>query len=567
MKTEIKQRDDDDDHHDRTDRHSNDNSTTGTTRRPYCFVTLFVPTLFSAGFVIIILVWSHHHHHRHHPNSSQPGSSLDHLSDLQPQQQQQQPHQQNKVDAEASVQVQITAKEDQLKVEETEQDDDEPSSWRYYYHMHDKNKTCSSRHPRQLQQLRLSHPHRFAFVHKSVIIPHDSKLHRGGEDSATTSPNLLVVADGVGGWASRGVNPGLFSRMLTTRIVELFSDSETPPTTPQQLSQIIHQANIETGRQHLGSATCTAVMISSSPSSPSTTTTQATSSKIEIEIQTLNIGDSGYSIHRKHPNTTNTGKHYDVVYASTPGQKRFNFPHQLGGERHGDAVNDVADCNTHLLEENDVVVIYSDGVSDNLRPQQYHTCFERYDMDLHLDSESESDSTTSTTSKGVRLVSYSVVADCIARCAYELGKNKTFDSPFAQGARSVGKQYAGGKHDDITVVVAQIVATAVHDDDGEDTDDSKSTATAATTLTSMPTDPSSDRYKMETMVDDPYRPESIFLYTDQVGSKDDLPTLGQLISKKKNKNMSVVARKNQKEKLNAGTGHAVPDNSVGDDEL
>jgi hypothetical protein len=44
-------------------------------------------------------------------------------------------------------------------------------------------------------------PSLFYFEHKTVIIPHDEKKFRGGEDAASTSDRLLVVADGVGGWA------------------------------------------------------------------------------------------------------------------------------------------------------------------------------------------------------------------------------------------------------------------------------------------------------------------------------------------------------------------------------
>ena len=53
-----------------------------------------------------------------------------------------------------------------------------------------------------------------------MIIPHDDKKHRGGEDAADSCDTLLTVADGVGSWISRGVNPGLFSGDLTKRIVE-----------------------------------------------------------------------------------------------------------------------------------------------------------------------------------------------------------------------------------------------------------------------------------------------------------------------------------------------------------
>ena len=63
----------------------------------------------------------------------------------------------------------------------------------------------------------------YRFVHKTVIIPHDDKKFRGGEDSASTSDHMLIVADGVGGWASKGVNPGLYSNLLTNTILTKFN--------------------------------------------------------------------------------------------------------------------------------------------------------------------------------------------------------------------------------------------------------------------------------------------------------------------------------------------------------
>lgn len=55
---------------------------------------------------------------------------------------------------------------------------------------------------------------KFKFLHGSHMIPHPEKAYKGGEDAMFTSDNLLVVADGVGGWADQGVDPGLYSKKL-----------------------------------------------------------------------------------------------------------------------------------------------------------------------------------------------------------------------------------------------------------------------------------------------------------------------------------------------------------------
>lgn len=53
-----------------------------------------------------------------------------------------------------------------------------------------------------------------------MIIPHDDKLYRGGEDSADSSETILAISDGVGGWAKSGVNPGLLSAEFTRSVLE-----------------------------------------------------------------------------------------------------------------------------------------------------------------------------------------------------------------------------------------------------------------------------------------------------------------------------------------------------------
>ena len=60
----------------------------------------------------------------------------------------------------------------------------------------------------------------YKFVYGSHMIPHPAKAHKGGEDAMFASDNVLVVADGVGGWADHGVDPGLYSKKLCSIIGE-----------------------------------------------------------------------------------------------------------------------------------------------------------------------------------------------------------------------------------------------------------------------------------------------------------------------------------------------------------
>lgn len=53
----------------------------------------------------------------------------------------------------------------------------------------------------------------------SVILPHPQKADTGGEDAAFSdmTSSVFGVFDGVGGWSSRGVDAGAFSRSLAAR--------------------------------------------------------------------------------------------------------------------------------------------------------------------------------------------------------------------------------------------------------------------------------------------------------------------------------------------------------------
>ena len=54
------------------------------------------------------------------------------------------------------------------------------------------------------------------------MIPHFEKKEKGGEDAYVSTDQLIVVADGVGGWAEMGIDSGLFSKALVRFIEEDF---------------------------------------------------------------------------------------------------------------------------------------------------------------------------------------------------------------------------------------------------------------------------------------------------------------------------------------------------------
>ena len=112
------------------------------------------------------------------------------------------------------------------------------------------------------------------FQSKTVIIPHDDKRHRGGEDSASSNDHVLAVADGVGGWANKGVNPGLFSTELTNAIIGL---SEEHPD--QSAHQLLFMGCNHAAQLYQGTATVVAIRLLEG-----------------LKIERANLGDSGYPL-------------------------------------------------------------------------------------------------------------------------------------------------------------------------------------------------------------------------------------------------------------------------------
>ena len=80
-------------------------------------------------------------------------------------------------------------------------------------------------------------------------IPHIDKRERGGEDAYFASDSLLVVADGVGGWANRGIDAGLYSKSLVWYISDKHEKNKAA-----ELKNILVESVVD--NYEIGSTTC-----------------------------------------------------------------------------------------------------------------------------------------------------------------------------------------------------------------------------------------------------------------------------------------------------------------------
>ncbi|CAA7401024.1 unnamed protein product [Spirodela intermedia] len=227
----------------------------------------------------------------------------------------------------------------------------------------------------------------------------------GGEDAYFLAcEGWLGVADGVGQWSFEGINAGLFARELMNNCERLVSDCRGAPAAPP--TQILSQSAMKS--RSLGSSTALVAFFDG----------QA--------LHVANIGDSGFMIMRNG----------QVLQRSTPMVYGFNFPHQI--ER-GDDPSKSIQVYKLELEEGDVIVTATDGLFDNLYEQEIMAIISR-----------SREAGTSPTE----------IAGLLAERAQEVGRLPATRTPFADAAHAAGyPSFAGGKLDDVTVVVSVVCSS------------------------------------------------------------------------------------------------------------
>lgn len=238
--------------------------------------------------------------------------------------------------------------------------------------------------------------------------PGPNKKNPKGEDAHFFNKQAMAVADGVGGWAEVGVDPSQYAMELMKGV----GAALTSLSDPQRLEPMSVLKFAAGKCASVGSSTCSLFLLD--PSRPT--------------AHTANIGDSGYVVYRPLPDSRVhiAGKSEEVLHG-------FNFPYQLG--TNGDDPS-AAKLLSHDLENGDLVVMFTDGFSDNVHEAQA----------LAL--------VTHFLSQKTRKIEE--LAESLAKKALEQSRNKRFASPFSLRAGKEGYYHLGGKEDDITVLVAEV---------------------------------------------------------------------------------------------------------------
>ena len=146
-----------------------------------------------------------------------------------------------------------------------------------------------------------------------AILPHPAKAATGGEDASFSRDGCYGVFDGVGGWASKGVDSGAFSRQLATNAANVLDIiRSTTPYSPASVFEDL-EMSLDAGLAEIEiKGSTTACMLFVSPDGR--------------VGHFLNIGDSGFHIFRPAADGTRA---MQLFAKSEIQQHEFNYPYQL----------------------------------------------------------------------------------------------------------------------------------------------------------------------------------------------------------------------------------------------
>lgn len=274
---------------------------------------------------------------------------------------------------------------------------------------------------------------KYKFAVGSVKIPHFSKKDKGGEDALAMHEGMIAVADGVGGWNDIGVDPSKYSKELCDNILKEFLKNGA------KYHSNIKKIFVDAANKTKATGSATFCMCS-----------------LDLEknyVHTINLGDSGYmlirSVTEANKNVPNlalnnvlndkieNNNSLQIVFKSEEQQHSFNFPYQVGTE--GDDPES-SYSNVHEFKENDIIVLATDGLWDNLFENQIVNIIQPF--------------------YGIsnKILDLNVVAELIGETCERYSLDQRYKSPFSQRSKGL---YLGGKPDDITIIVAQIVKNEI----------------------------------------------------------------------------------------------------------
>lgn len=264
------------------------------------------------------------------------------------------------------------------------------------------------------------------FRRKSNAAKLPAQLSPTGEDNLFVSSQssagwvAVGVADGVGGWSEAGYDSSAISRELCYSMKTNFEKTEEK--SPKILlkgafEDVLLSPKVEIG----GTTACLGIF------SP------------DMKLRVANLGDSWCGIFRNFKLVEETEfqtHNFNTPYQLAKIPKQVLRQAELQGKRYIIDKPEMSDEYVWELQKDDIVIFATDGVTDNIIPQ---------DIELFLkDQDLLGSSLAQVSSKLVQEV-------------VKVSKDPNFPSAFAQElSRITGQKYLGGKEDDVTLVMVKV---------------------------------------------------------------------------------------------------------------
>eukprot|EP00403_Amphidinium_massartii_P017744 CAMPEP_0178412632 /NCGR_PEP_ID=MMETSP0689_2-20121128/22114_1 /TAXON_ID=160604 /ORGANISM="Amphidinium massartii, Strain CS-259" /LENGTH=370 /DNA_ID=CAMNT_0020033883 /DNA_START=27 /DNA_END=1135 /DNA_ORIENTATION=- len=269
-----------------------------------------------------------------------------------------------------------------------------------------------------------------SFAFAAACKPHPEKLERGGEDSFFACPDsgCFGIADGVGGWASAGIDPGAFARKF---LQYAYDDIQRQGSCADvNLQQVFREAAVRLQQERImGSSTSLLGQLCGST------------------LAILNLGDSGVILLRPALRTSNSNAEQimfpRVVFRSSDQTHYFNCPYQLGS---AGPPPEEPDLIFVRVQPGDIVIAASDGIFDNLFDHQVQAIVAHH-LAMPWKMEAEVEPFLPDVATGI--------AEHARNVGLQENRRETI-TPFALTAQSEGLNFHGGKLDDISLVVGLV---------------------------------------------------------------------------------------------------------------
>ncbi|KAF1832934.1 5-azacytidine resistance protein-like protein azr1 [Decorospora gaudefroyi] len=289
---------------------------------------------------------------------------------------------------------------------------------------------------------------------------------RSGQDAfffsqvGNTNTTTFGVADGVGGWVESGLDPADFSHGLCEYMACAarswpYGFNKTSLHPKDLLQAAYDEVTVDSSIEGGGSTACLAV------------------AEPNGHVEVANLGDSGF-MHLGR----NAVRHF-----TQPQTHAFNTPYQLsktpqrmlvqmavfGGPSTLSDLPKESSVTHHKVRHGDVLVFATDGVWDNLSPQDALGIVSDHMVDvgawverdgtLEVGQDLAELVQAGSTRKADSSSLQAKVAIAIAKEAKETGLNTRRDGPFAKEVQRYypGENWHGGKPDDIAVVIAVVL--------------------------------------------------------------------------------------------------------------